>query len=112
MVLDLSGRPYLGYDLQIPAQRIGNLDTELIEHFFQVCAHVVFYACLYMGVVWCAVTHVSPQCMSTVSMCKPMTWCNKQLSYPWVDLMCHPWVLSCCFQALLLDISIYALVLA
>jgi imidazoleglycerol-phosphate dehydratase len=35
VVLDLSGRPYLGCDLDIPAQRIGTFDTELVEHFFQ-----------------------------------------------------------------------------
>ena len=34
VVLDLSGRPHLSCDLQIPAQRIGNFDTELVEHFF------------------------------------------------------------------------------
>ncbi|KAJ6351241.1 hypothetical protein OIU78_007208 [Salix suchowensis] len=27
--LDLSGRPYLGYDLQIPTQRVGTYDTRL-----------------------------------------------------------------------------------
>ncbi|KAJ6981735.1 hypothetical protein NC653_024976 [Populus alba x Populus x berolinensis] len=32
---DLSGRPYLGYDLQIPTQRVGTYDTQLVEHFFQ-----------------------------------------------------------------------------
>lgn len=39
VVLDLSGRPYLGCDLQIPAQKIGNFDTELVEHFFQSFAN-------------------------------------------------------------------------
>ncbi|MCL7028438.1 hypothetical protein MKW94_022285 [Papaver nudicaule] len=33
--LDLSGRPYLGYDLSIPTQRVGKYDTQLVEHFFQ-----------------------------------------------------------------------------
>lgn len=33
--LDLSGRPYLGYDLQIPTERVGSYDTQLVEHFFQ-----------------------------------------------------------------------------
>ncbi|XP_022566749.1 imidazoleglycerol-phosphate dehydratase 1, chloroplastic-like isoform X3 [Brassica napus] len=32
---DLSGRPYLGYNLEIPTQRVGNYDTQLVEHFFQ-----------------------------------------------------------------------------
>ena len=31
---DLSGRSYLGYDLQIPAQKVGSFDTELVEEFF------------------------------------------------------------------------------
>jgi imidazoleglycerol-phosphate dehydratase len=34
VVLDLSGRSHLSYDLAIPAQRIGSFDTELVEHFF------------------------------------------------------------------------------
>ncbi|KAL5541569.1 hypothetical protein UlMin_009279 [Ulmus minor] len=33
--LDLSGRPHLNYDLQIPTQRVGTYDTQLVEHFFQ-----------------------------------------------------------------------------
>lgn len=33
--LDLSGRPHLGYDLNIPTQRVGAYDTQLVEHFFQ-----------------------------------------------------------------------------
>lgn len=32
--VDLSGRGYLGYDLQIPTQKVGNFDTELVEEFF------------------------------------------------------------------------------
>lgn len=31
---DLSGRSYLGYSLDIPAQKIGTFDTELVEEFF------------------------------------------------------------------------------
>ncbi|PON80070.1 Imidazoleglycerol-phosphate dehydratase [Parasponia andersonii] len=34
-VQDLSGRPHLTYDLQIPTQRVGTYDTQLVEHFFQ-----------------------------------------------------------------------------
>ncbi|KAK9664334.1 hypothetical protein RND81_14G034200 [Saponaria officinalis] len=30
--LDLSGRPYLGYDLQIPTERVGTYDTQVIRH--------------------------------------------------------------------------------
>ena len=32
--VDLSGRGYLGYDLQIPAEKVGNFDTELVEEFW------------------------------------------------------------------------------
>ena len=32
--VDLSGRGYLGYDLQIPTQKVGSFDTELVEEFF------------------------------------------------------------------------------
>lgn len=32
--VDLSGRVYLGYDMEIPTEKIGDFDTELIEEFF------------------------------------------------------------------------------
>ena len=32
--VDLSGRSYLGYGLQIPTQKVGAFDTELVEEFF------------------------------------------------------------------------------
>ncbi len=32
--VDISGRSYLGYQLQIPAYKIGSFDAELIEEFF------------------------------------------------------------------------------
>jgi len=32
--VDLSGRSYLGYDLPVPAQKIGTFDTELLEEFW------------------------------------------------------------------------------
>ena len=32
--VDLSGRSYLGYDLQIPTQKVGSFDTELVEEFW------------------------------------------------------------------------------
>ena len=31
--VDLSGRAYLGYDLNIPTQKVGSFDTELVEEF-------------------------------------------------------------------------------
>ncbi|KAA3454596.1 imidazoleglycerol-phosphate dehydratase [Gossypium australe] len=33
--LDLSGRPHLSYDLNIPTAKVGTYDTQLVEHFFQ-----------------------------------------------------------------------------
>lgn len=36
--LDLSGRPYLAWDLDIPTQKIGTFDTELVREFFQALA--------------------------------------------------------------------------
>ena len=32
--VDLSGRGYLGYDLQIPTEKVGSFDTELVEEFW------------------------------------------------------------------------------
>ena len=32
--VDLSGRSYLGYGLEIPTQKVGTFDTELVEEFF------------------------------------------------------------------------------
>jgi imidazoleglycerol-phosphate dehydratase len=34
VVLDFSGRPHLGYNLQIPTQRVGTYDTQLVREFF------------------------------------------------------------------------------
>lgn len=33
--LDLSGRPYLVWDMEFPTQKIGSFDTELVREFFQ-----------------------------------------------------------------------------
>jgi len=33
--LDLSGRPYLMWDVDMPTAKIGNFDTELVREFFQ-----------------------------------------------------------------------------
>ena len=33
-VVDLSGRPFLVYRVENPRDRVGDLDTELVEHFF------------------------------------------------------------------------------
>lgn len=32
--VDLSGRGYLGFDVDIPTQKVGTFDTELVEEFF------------------------------------------------------------------------------
>ena len=32
--VDISGRSHLSYDLQIPAQKVGDFDTELVEEFY------------------------------------------------------------------------------
>lgn len=32
--VDLSGRSFLGYGLEIPAEKVGSFDTELVEEFF------------------------------------------------------------------------------
>jgi imidazoleglycerol-phosphate dehydratase len=33
--LDLSGRPYLAWGVELPTQKIGTFDTELVREFFQ-----------------------------------------------------------------------------
>eukprot|EP00271_Cylindrocystis_brebissonii_P021281 TRINITY_DN74_c0_g1_i1.p1 TRINITY_DN74_c0_g1~~TRINITY_DN74_c0_g1_i1.p1 ORF type:complete len:511 (+),score=68.79 TRINITY_DN74_c0_g1_i1:332-1864(+) len=38
-VLDLSGRPFCSCGLEIPTQRVGTYDTQLVEHFFQSFAN-------------------------------------------------------------------------
>ncbi|MBR5528551.1 MAG: imidazoleglycerol-phosphate dehydratase HisB [Clostridia bacterium] len=35
---DISGRAYLAYSLDIPAQKVGDFDTELVEEFFRAFA--------------------------------------------------------------------------
>ena len=32
--VDISGRSYLGYELDIPSQKVGSFDTELVEEFW------------------------------------------------------------------------------
>jgi len=36
--LDISGRPFLGYDLSIPTENVGDFATELTEEFFRAVA--------------------------------------------------------------------------
>ena len=37
--VDLSGRPYLKYDAQFTAERIGTMDTEMIKEFFYAVSY-------------------------------------------------------------------------
>ncbi|CAG9462175.1 unnamed protein product [Pedinophyceae sp. YPF-701] len=39
VVLDLSGRPHLTCDVELPTERIGNYECQLYEHFFQSMAN-------------------------------------------------------------------------
>jgi len=39
VALDFSGRPHLTYGLQIPTQRVGNYDTQLVREFFVAIAN-------------------------------------------------------------------------
>ncbi|KAI8104235.1 hypothetical protein M9434_002795 [Picochlorum sp. BPE23] len=39
VVLDLSGRPHLSCSLDLPTERIGTYETQLVEHFFQSMAN-------------------------------------------------------------------------
>ena len=32
--MDLSGRPYLGYDVSLSSERVGDFDTEMVREFF------------------------------------------------------------------------------
>lgn len=32
--VDISGRPYLGYEIRIPTEKVGSFDTELVEEFW------------------------------------------------------------------------------
>ena len=36
-VLDISGRPYLSYDVPVKSDKIGSFDVELVEEFFRAC---------------------------------------------------------------------------
>ena len=37
--IDLCGRPYLNFDAQFPAERVGYLETELIQEFFYAISY-------------------------------------------------------------------------
>ena len=42
---DLSGRPHLSFDLQIPTQRVGTYDTQVISDLFtlDICGSIPSY---------------------------------------------------------------------
>lgn len=41
--LDISGRPYLGFDAKFQSEKIGEMDTQMIEEFFRaLCLHAGF----------------------------------------------------------------------
>ena len=37
--LDLSGRPYLGWDVTLPAERVGSFETEMVREFFYAVSY-------------------------------------------------------------------------
>jgi len=39
VAVDLSGRAYLAYEADLPAARVGQFDTELVEEFLRALAH-------------------------------------------------------------------------
>jgi len=39
VVVDISGRPYLSFDAQMPAPKVGDFDTELVEEFLRALAN-------------------------------------------------------------------------
>ncbi|NRN28551.1 bifunctional histidinol-phosphatase/imidazoleglycerol-phosphate dehydratase HisB [Photorhabdus heterorhabditis] len=39
--LDISGRPHLGYNAEFKYQRVGDLSTEMIEHFFRSLSYTM-----------------------------------------------------------------------
>jgi len=38
VALDLSGRPYLVFDAELKCEKLGNMETELVEEFFRAVA--------------------------------------------------------------------------
>ena len=44
--IDISGRSYLGFDVTFPSEKIGDIDTELVEEFFMAltrCAEITLH---------------------------------------------------------------------
>lgn len=52
VIIDISGRPYLAWNIPFPTQKIGQMDTELFEEFFRgfvMSAHINLHAVLHAG---------------------------------------------------------------
>lgn len=52
VVIDISGRPYLAWDITFPRDKIGQMDTELFEEFYRgfvMSAHLNLHAILHAG---------------------------------------------------------------
>ena len=50
--VDISGRGYLGYELQIPTEKVGTFDTELVEEFwlaFTRCSGITLHIRQFSG---------------------------------------------------------------
>lgn len=39
--LDISGRPYLGFDAKFQSEKIGEMDTQMIEEFLEQFAYML-----------------------------------------------------------------------
>ena len=37
--IDVSGRPYLGFDAQFPTEKVGDMDTEMVREFFYAVSY-------------------------------------------------------------------------
>ncbi|EUK18356.1 imidazoleglycerol-phosphate dehydratase HisB [Commensalibacter papalotli (ex Servin-Garciduenas et al. 2014)] len=52
VIIDISGRPYLAWNIPFPTQKIGRMDTELFEEFFRgfvMSSHINLHAILHAG---------------------------------------------------------------
>ncbi len=63
--LDLSGRPYLGFDGSFPRDRVGQMPTELVPHFFQSFADSLG-ATLHVSVKGSNTHHMVEACFKAV----------------------------------------------
>jgi imidazoleglycerol-phosphate dehydratase/histidinol-phosphatase len=66
--LDLGGRPYLVFEGQFPRERVGELPTELVEHFFRSLAETL-RAAIHIRVVGDNAHHRVESCFKGVARC-------------------------------------------